>query len=124
MEHRNENEIICPYCGWEDQDSWEFTEESGTDTCASCDKEFNVFREVSVTYSTSRIDCEENKTQHEYQFESVFMSKRDYKNGIWTDLPEDKWQYTKIMICSICDDKEYIDITKDEYYSTTGKSLK
>lgn len=62
MEHINENNIKCPYCDWEDKDSWEFGEDSGTYTCGSCEKEFNVERNVEVTYSTSRIDCEENRT--------------------------------------------------------------
>lgn len=115
MEHTCENNIKCPYCDYEWQDSWEFEEDSGTHTCGSCAKEFNVERHVEVTYSTSRIDCEENGSEHNYEFESVFISKRKYENGIWTDLPESEWTHTKIMMCSICGDKEYIEITKDEY---------
>ena len=112
MEHKYEKNIKCPYCDWEDQDSWEFTEDSGTWTCGSCEKEFNVDREIEVTYSTSRIKCEE--TEHDYQFESVFETKRKFEgNGIWTDLPESEWTHTKIMMCSICGDKEYTKITKE-----------
>ena len=36
MEHKYESNIKCPYCDWEDQDSWEFGEDSGTHTCGSC----------------------------------------------------------------------------------------
>lgn len=116
MEHKYESNVKCPYCDWEDQDSWEFDQDSGTHTCGSCEKEFNVEREVEVTYSTSRIDCEENRTEHNYEFESVFETKRKFEGkGIWTDLPESEWTYTRIMMCSICGDKEYIKITKDEY---------
>ena len=85
-------------------------------TCGSCEKEFNVEREVEVTYSTSRIDCEENGNEHNYEFDSVFVFKRKFEGkGIWTDLPESEWTYTRTMMCSICGDKEYIKITKDEY---------
>ena len=121
MEHINERNIKCPYCDWEDNDSWEFTEDSGTHTCGSCEKDFNVERDIEVTYNTSRIDCEENETEHDHQFESVFMSKRKYDKGIWIGLPEYEWVYTRVMMCSICDDKEYIKITKNEYESALVK---
>lgn len=43
--------IICPYCGYEDHDSWEFLSEGpeyGTWTCSDCGKDFYV--EVHTTY--------------------------------------------------------------------------
>ena len=46
--------IICPHCGYEDQDSWEMTKDSGEVNCSRCDKEFFVERDVTVTYSTSK----------------------------------------------------------------------
>lgn len=115
MEHNFESNIKCPYCDWEDNDSWEFDEDSGTLTCGDCGEEFNVERNVEVTYSTTRIDCEEKGNKHDYQFESVFMSKRKFEKGIWIDLSESEWTYNRIMMCSICGDKEYINISKDEY---------
>jgi len=115
MEHNCESNIKCPYCDWEDNDSWEFGEDSGTHTCGDCGEEFNVERNVEVTYSTTRIDCEEKGSEHDYQFESVFMSKRKFEKGIWTDLSESEWTYHRIMMCSICGDKEYFNISKDEY---------
>lgn len=115
MKHLHENNIKCPYCDWEDQDSWEFGEDSGTHTCDRCEEEFNVTREIEVTYSTYRIDCEKKGIEHDYQFESVFIMDRKYDCGKWIDLPENEWTYKKIMMCSICDDKEYINISKEEY---------
>ena len=118
MKHEFENQIKCPYCNWEDQDSWEFGEDSGTHTCGSCEKEFNVEREVKVTYSTSRIDCEEKGNKHDYQLDHLFINKRKYVNGIWNNLSEPEWTYHRIMMCSICGDKEYIKITKSEYLAS------
>ena len=115
MEHNCESNIKCPYCDWEDNDSWEFGEDNGTHTCGDCGEEFNVERNVEVTYSTTRIDCEEKGSEHDHQFESVFMSKRKFEKGIWTDLSESEWTYHRIMMCSICGDKEYFNISKDEY---------
>ena len=79
------------------------------------EKEFNVERFIEVTYSTSRISCEENGDDHDYQFESVNKCTQDFVKGKWVDLPESEWTYTKIMVCSICGDKEYVEISKYEY---------
>lgn len=118
MEHKYENQIKCPYCDWEDNDSWEFSEDSGVQVCGGCEKEFNVTRNVEVTYSTSRINCEEDGKEHDYREHEYHLFKRDYNAGEWINLPENKWQYKRIDMCSICGDKEYITITKQEYDSS------
>jgi transcription elongation factor Elf1 len=115
MEHKYETYIKCPYCNYEDEDSWEFDEDEGTYTCGSCEEEFNVTREIEVTYSTSMISCEEKDKEHDYQLDYFFVSKRTFEKGIWEDLPEDKYGYNKIMKCSICGDTEYLKLTKEEY---------
>jgi transcription elongation factor Elf1 len=46
--------ITCPYCGYEDQDSWEvdFGNSECTEIeCTNCEKEINVTRHISVSYS-------------------------------------------------------------------------
>lgn len=114
MEYKYESNIKCPYCGWEDQDSWEFDQEEGTTECGGCEREFNVTREIEVTYSTSKIACEDDK--HSYKTESHFIKKRKYLGkDAWEALPEQKWEYYRIEVCEICDDKEFVSITKDEY---------
>jgi len=122
MEHNNERNITCPYCGWEDEDSWEFGEDEGTATCGSCEKEFNVTREIEVTYSTSRIECEEG--EHNYKVEDYHIHKQKYntKTKDWDKLPELEWEYIRIEVCDICEDKEYIKITKDEYTDALASS--
>lgn len=53
-------DITCPYCGYENNDSWEvFGPNDGdgdvTETsCGRCDKEFTVQLNVRVTYSTEK----------------------------------------------------------------------
>jgi transcription elongation factor Elf1 len=49
--------IVCPYCGHEDRDSWEVDFGPGMegDTrvwCGNCDEEFNVSRNVEVSYTS------------------------------------------------------------------------
>lgn len=59
IEHENVKEIVCPYCGYEFSDSWEFGDDSEREiTCEACYKPFTSYREVEVTYSTERKKCE------------------------------------------------------------------
>lgn len=60
MNHYYEKNIKCPYCDFEDKDSWEFEQDEAVHECGSCEKEFNVVRNIEVTYSTSRITAKED----------------------------------------------------------------
>ena len=114
MKHNNEINIKCPYCEWEDNNSWEFDQDEGTTECGGCEKEFNVTRNIEVTYSTSRIACEHNK--HCYKIERYFVSKEKYLGKYkWEALPEHEWKYYRIEVCEICDDEKFVSILKDEY---------
>lgn len=48
--------IICPYCGHIQTNREEY--ESGTVDCGGCEEAFELNVEVSVTYSTYRLDEE------------------------------------------------------------------
>lgn len=49
--------IVCPYCGHEHCDSWEYGagDDNGETECGECGLPFLWTREVSVTYSTTTI---------------------------------------------------------------------
>jgi hypothetical protein len=47
-----ESLLKCPYCGNENQDSWEIEDSSGERECGRCNSEYEYEREVSVSYST------------------------------------------------------------------------
>jgi DNA-directed RNA polymerase subunit RPC12/RpoP len=54
---------VCPYCGYRHEGAWEWNFgddlEGYTDVeCRNCEETFHVFREVEVTYSTSKIKGE------------------------------------------------------------------
>lgn len=120
MEHNYESNIKCPYCDWEDEDSWEFGEDEGTVTCGRCDEEFNVVREIEVTYSSSKIDCSDREPEIEHKYDilsNYFRRDKEYTNGTWIPLEISQYQYFKIFKCSICDDSKYQLITKEEYES-------
>jgi hypothetical protein len=122
MEHNFTENITCPYCGWKDIDSWEFGEDEGISTCGTCEKEFNVTRNIKIIYSTSRITCEGGK--HNYKVECYYIRKQKYntKTKDWDKLPESEWEYMRIEVCDICENKEYIKITKDEYTDVLASS--
>lgn len=56
METYKEKQIICPYCGWIDRDSWEFGSESGEFQCPECKRDFFVEVETELYYSYYKID--------------------------------------------------------------------
>jgi transcription elongation factor Elf1 len=57
-EHWLEDVAICPHCGGEHFDSWEFfkdlddQEQEVQVECHHCEKEFTTKQEISVTYSS------------------------------------------------------------------------
>lgn len=48
------DEIVCPHCGHEHRDSFEF-DDSGITECEACEKPFTYNREISITYSTEKL---------------------------------------------------------------------
>lgn len=59
IDHEYTDEIVCPFCGHEFSDSWEFSsneEDLGLNECEQCGKSFYATRNVSVTYSTNEAD--------------------------------------------------------------------
>lgn len=54
IDHEYTDEIVCPHCGYEHSDSWEY-EEDGEEDCHECGKPFYSGRDLSVTYWTSKM---------------------------------------------------------------------
>lgn len=54
FDHNATNEVICPYCGYEFSDSWEFKEEWGELKCDECNKTFKYERFTEATYFTEK----------------------------------------------------------------------
>lgn len=55
IDHEYTRLVTCPYCGWEEQDSWEIPVEEGGHyemECGRCDRMFVVTKQIDVTYST------------------------------------------------------------------------
>ena len=54
INHEYTDEIVCPYCGYEFTDSWEFsdTQDEQQVDCHDCGEEFLLYVHVSVDYTT------------------------------------------------------------------------
>lgn len=58
--HEWENEqyyttnIVCPWCGHEESDSWECIDEDESAECSSCEKEFEYERYTEVSYCSRK----------------------------------------------------------------------
>ncbi len=63
IDHEITSEIVCPYCGYEEGDSWEWQHflELGecSGECGECGKEFYITMDVDVTYSTYKTKVNE-----------------------------------------------------------------
>lgn len=68
IEHECTDEIVCPYCGREQSDSWEYHLNDGDEIDIECDcgKTFFATANVSISYSTSKA-CKENSQEHEWE---------------------------------------------------------
>jgi len=49
-----EPNITCPYCGYGDSDSWEYSDDGEEIECGRCEMTFECERVVDVTYTTVR----------------------------------------------------------------------
>jgi DNA-directed RNA polymerase subunit RPC12/RpoP len=54
IDHEWTREIVCPYCGYEHTDCFEYPD-SGKHSCHRCNKEFTFIREIEVTYTTEKL---------------------------------------------------------------------
>lgn len=63
IDHEFTDEIVCPYCGYEYSECYEFSEDDDEILCDQCDKIFSYSRHMEVTYTTTKC-CVQNKQEH------------------------------------------------------------
>lgn len=61
-----ENEIQCPYCGYEFSDSWEYGEGESEIYCDECGNTFHYYGEIELNQRIAK-DCELNNEEHNFQ---------------------------------------------------------
>lgn len=55
FDHEDMELIVCPWCGFQYQDSWEFPDNDETD-CDECEKPFKHRRIIDITYDTEKVE--------------------------------------------------------------------
>jgi hypothetical protein len=58
LSHHYTDEVVCPYCLEEQSESWEFPDWVESHDCHSCDKKFSIYRNVTINYSTHKLQGE------------------------------------------------------------------
>ena len=57
IDHENTDELVCPWCGTEITDSWEYSPDDadmGVIQCDICEKLFKAERITTIEYTTER----------------------------------------------------------------------
>ena len=75
INYENTNELVCPYCGYIESDSWSYlTKDLSAIYCKNCSKPFSAEREVTTTYTSTPYfsqDAQENCEGCEHEGFSV-----------------------------------------------------
>ncbi len=106
VEHEYTKEIVCPYCGEEVGDSWEFNDDCGEWECNECGKKFNWSRTITVEYSTSA-DCKDNKEKHKWAEWEYLETDEDVLTKELHEIVSDFY----MRKCTKCDKEEFACLT-------------
>lgn len=83
IDHEYTGNVVCPYCGNENYDSWEISPSGdgdlGEQYCDNCDKKFTASRNISVDYSTEKSLCLNDEAAHDWQ-EIIGFPKERFMN--------------------------------------------
>lgn len=52
-EENYESQLKCPVCGWEDQNSWEISDDEGETECGRCGAVLEFIRNITIDYCTT-----------------------------------------------------------------------
>jgi transcription elongation factor Elf1 len=47
-------ELVCPYCGHVESDSWQIHGDRGWTSCSDCVETYEYIRNVKITYCTNK----------------------------------------------------------------------
>lgn len=118
-EYNDKNNIICPYCDEEDEDSWEVQYSDDEYECPFCNKKFELSVEHSISYSTKRMPCEKLNKEHEHEKEVKFAwiqkEQYAYPKDEWTPLPREEWKFREELTCKNCDETIMVQIPEEEF---------
>ncbi len=98
--------IICPYCGYEEFDSWEYNDDEGEIECPYCEKKFYYKRSITIKYTTTS-NCEDNDEDHEWnEWEYIEIDKN------WRDEILEEVNDFYMRKCKKCDEQDFMELIK------------
>jgi transcription elongation factor Elf1 len=73
IDHDNTDRPVCPYCGHEHKEGAEYhgSESTTRISCTECGETFESEQEISVTYSTSKIDFVKEEAEKQKRAEET-----------------------------------------------------
>lgn len=87
IDHESTRNIVCPYCGWVCEDSWEYNDASGDEIdCGRCEKKFELEVDFYTEYTTKKLDCPDDK----HEFGPAYAISIDQETA-------DKWNLEKFI---------------------------
>jgi len=66
IDHKYTSGLVCPYCGYEQSDSWESADSSNDDECGECGKHFSYDSQTERYFTTRKVPCL-NGEPHEWK---------------------------------------------------------
>ena len=96
IDHEYTNEIVCPWCGYEFSDSWEWSDYEEDVECHKCGKLFYYERILTVEYKTTRERCKNKGCE--------MALKKMYGNN---PSVSDRHGNVTVWQCRICDHEIY-----------------
>lgn len=55
IDHEYTPDLVCPYCGYVNRDSWEIGHDEGETNCNRCEKLYEYERHITVRFSTAKV---------------------------------------------------------------------
>lgn len=54
IDHEYTTNVVCPWCGHEFSDCFEWPDSDDGDDCTECGKRYSYYREVSISYVSKK----------------------------------------------------------------------
>jgi hypothetical protein len=109
-EHDGKDNIVCAHCDHEHEEWWEFYLDEECEekiTCHLCNKEFEVTKQVSYSFDSRKIPCEECDLGEEYVDHTVEQDACDRWNAEkFLDRDNHKPYTIYRRDCNNCDEYE------------------
>ena len=104
--HTYTNNIICPYCGDEIEDSWQYDDDEDEIQCEYCNKIFHYERHTTIKYTTTS-NCNDNNEDHDWDEWDYITIDKNWKDEIPAEIAD-----FYMRKCKKCDEQDFMELIK------------